>query len=1414
MTNKNLITPDYLFEVSWEVCNKIGGIHTVIATKALNLSKELKDKHILIGPDVWRETEDNPEFIEEPNLLRAWREKAFEEGLRIRVGRWNVSGTPVVILVDFSSYIPRKDEIFSTFWEEFKLDSLSGQWDYVESTLFGYATGKVIESFVKFNTAPHMKVAAQFHEWMTGAGVLYLKSIPLPIATIFTTHATVVGRALAGNGFPLYDNMKQYNPLEKALEFNVLAKYSLEKSAVEQANVFTTVSEITAAECEHFLGRKPDFVTPNGFENSITPKMEHIKESHDLAFDKMQEVATLMTGYEVSENTVMIAISGRYEFENKGIDIYLDALAQLNSSTNLKRDVIAWIFVPAGHNGPDKELLNKKKNGGDYKTTISHSLSNPEWDSVLKKIKELHLLNKESDRVKVLFIPSYLNGNDGVFDMTYYELLCGLDLTVFPSYYEPWGYTPLESLAFGVPTITTTLTGFGLWVKEHSSGENPAISILKRNDSNYLDVVMGVASKVQEVVSLSHDKMGKLRENAKELVEIALWDNQIDYYKRAYSMAISKVIESKGAFPAGVEDKDHLVHKRDVASSRPSWSKIIVTKKLPQSLVNLDAIARNLWWCWNQEAIDLFKLVDKQLWKRCEGNPIYLLDMLSLKRYKELENDHKFLRKLDTVYRQFADYMAAKKEEKGAKIAYFSMEYGLDRSLKIYSGGLGVLAGDYLKESSDMMVPMTAVGLLYKYGYFNQVLSTSGNQIAQYEPQDFRKLPVTPVRDSKGNWVTVSIALPGRNMEARLWKTDVGRTELILLDTDYEENLPEDRAVTHHLYGGNWENRLKQEILLGIGGVRALRALNKKADVYHLNEGHAAFIGIERLKEYTSEQNLSYAEAVEVVRSSSLYTTHTPVPAGHDSFSEDLIREYLSHYPEKLKISWDVLMSLGKIDPDNREEKFSMSNLAANLSQEINGVSRLHGEVSREVLSPIWPGYLPSELHVSYVTNGVHYSTWTAPEWKEIHSEVFGEAFQNHHYDKECFKGIFEIEDSAIWYVRTRLRTRLIRSIKASLSMPATTTHYTPQQVVQIKETLRDDILTIGFARRFATYKRAHLLFSDLDRLDKIVNNPERPVQFFFAGKAHPADKAGQDMIRRIIEVSLLPQFIGRILFVPGYDMTIAKHMVQGSDVWMNTPTRPLEASGTSGQKAAMNGVMHFSVLDGWWVEGYREGAGWALPQEKIYENQDYQDQMDAATIYNMLEHEIAPLFYGKQSSKSTYPSGWIEVIKNTIAYVASNFTTNRMMTDYLEKFYNKLNERHTMVIKDDFKFAREMAQWKKKVRIEWPFIEVVDYIKPDYSKADIILGDKYIAEVALSIGDLKPEDIGVEMIVAENGTDTINNVNKIYEFKFTKLTKGVARYKCEIMAESAGAFNIAGRIYAKHPGLAHRQDFDLVKWL
>lgn len=1404
--------PDYLFEISWEVCNKVGGIHTVIATKALYLSNELKKNHIHIGPDVWRDVEQNPEFTEDPNLFRSWKEEAFKEGFRLRVGRWNVPGKPVAILVDFTQFIPKKDEVLTGLWKYFGVDSISGNWDYIESALFGYSAGKVIESFVKFNISPHHKVVAQFHEWMTGAGLLYLKHTNLPVGTIFTTHATVIGRCIAGKNKPLYDQIEHLNADELAKEYGVVARHSLEKAAATNADVLTTVSEITAVECKQFLGREVDTLTPNGFENSFTPPDEEYDDFRLRARKKLLEVAGIMSSEHYDDDTMIVGISGRYEYNNKGIDVFIDALSRLNTGNYDGKKVVAYIMVPAGNNGPDKDLLAKMQNpASNYKTFVTHYLMD-DYDVISNRIRSLNLNNDAKDKIHIFFVPSYLNGNDGIFNMSYYDLLIGMDLTVFPSYYEPWGYTPLESLAFKVPTTTTTLAGFGLWVLSHCPKDkgHEGIAVIERNDSNYDDVVNGVVGRILEISQLNDKQEEKYRENAKEVSKIALWENNICYYKKAYMLAIEKVINDKGEYPELV-DETPLSYIR-LSSNTPSWTRVSINRQIPTRLRHLDLIAKNLWWCWNQEAIELFTSINPQLWKASKGNPLAMLDMISLSEYKELEKNEVFIEKLDSVYKSFKEYMAQKPAEADPKIAYFCMEYGLDSSLKIYSGGLGILAGDYLKEASDMNVNLTAVGLLYRFGYFTQHLSAFGDQISTYEPQDFMKTPAAPVRDGNGNWVIINVAFPGRNISARVWKVDVGRIKLYLLDTDFEDNLPEDRQVTYQLYGGDWENRLKQELLLGVGGIRLLRALNIEADVYHCNEGHAAFTGVERLREYIVDDNLSFLEAIEVVRSSSLFTTHTPVPAGHDAFSEDLLRAYIAHYPSRLKIDWQTFMELGKANPEDPNEKFSMSFLASNLSQEINGVSWLHGKVSQKIFAALWKGYLPEELHVSYVTNGVHYPTWTAPEWKEIHSEVFGDSFKTHHYNKSCFDGIYQVADKRIWETRQALRHKLIEAVKDCMSDTSATNHYSPRQIVKIKKTLRDDVLTIGFARRFATYKRATLLFTNLDRLNEIVNNPEKPVQFLFAGKAHPADKAGQDLIKRIIDISKMPQFLGKIVFVPNYDISIAKLLVQGVDVWMNNPTRPLEASGTSGEKAVMNGVMHFSVLDGWWVEGYKPGAGWALPMERTYDDQSFQDELDAATIYTILENEIVDMFYEKD--KDGLSADWIQTIKNTVSQVACNFTTNRMMSDYLNQYYIPLLNRQKAMIDDDYHQAREIAFWKKKLRREWPHIRIISFVKPDDSKGTLLLGKECISELVVSIGDLDPEDIGVELVVASQNAKGEYHIKDIFEFKAVDFTDGVATYRTDMIPDNAGQYQIAGRMFAKNRLLPHRQDFELVKWL
>ncbi len=1414
--DKNLLRPDYIFETSWEICNKVGGIHTVISTKALTLAEEYKSNYILIGPDVWRDTSNNPEFLEDPQLFKSWKAKAGEEGLHIRIGRWNIAGNPIVVIVDFQSFTPQKDAIFSKFWETYKLDSLSGQWDYIEPALFGYAASKVIESFIRFNLTIRDTVVAQFHEWMTGTGLLYLRTSLPQVATVFTTHATVLGRSIAGNQLPLYGPLSTYNPDMKAVEFNVTAKQSLEKLSAKHANCFTTVSEITGKECYQFLDKEVDVVTPNGFEDSFVPQKEAYTDGHKNARDKMKEVAKALFG-QVSANPMFIGISGRYEFKNKGIDIFIKSLGELKAKDVLKREVIAFVLIPANHYGPRKDIqsiLNNPEEKNTDGNILTHNLHDADFDPTLREIKHAGLTNGADEKVKVIFVPCYLNGNDGIFNLPYYQLLIGLDLSVFPSYYEPWGYTPLESVAFHVPTITTTLAGFGLWVKEHGPADNHAVQVINRTDTNDYEVVTSIADAILSTSLLDGKGEERIREQAFEVSRIALWSNFIKYYQQAYDIALRDVQEVVVQYTPSKELIDDIPQvDKYQAIDAPKWKRMLINKNIPERLKALEELANNLWWCWNDDAKELFESIDVSAWKGSGKNPVVFLGLISYDKLIALENNSAFMANLNRVYERFTNYMREKESRKDPKIAYFSMEYGLHTSLKIYSGGLGILAGDYLKEASDQNVSMVAVGLLYRYGYFQQAISAHGEQMVFHDSQDFTKIPAIPIRDKQGNWQTISIVFPGRTLYARIWKVQVGRIDLYLLDTDFEDNTESDRSITHHLYGGGEENRFKQEMLLGIGGIRALHTMDIKSDVYHCNEGHAAFIGIERLFEYIHQNNLTFAEALEIVRSSSLFTTHTPVPAGHDSFTEDMMRMYVSHYPGKLKISWEQFMGLGKLNVSDPNERFSMSYLAANLSQEINGVSRLHGRVSQEIFAPMWPGYIPEELNVGYVTNGVHFPTWTASEWKQLYDKYFGADFVNNQLQMDRWNKIYEVPDKEIWRIRSIQRQHMLDHIKDRMRNATTRRYENPKYMVNIAERFNKNVLTIGFARRFATYKRAHLLFRNLTRLARIVNNNEMPVQFIFAGKAHPADKAGQDLIKMIVEISKRPEFLGKIVFLQNYDMELASHLVSGVDVWLNTPTRPLEASGTSGEKAVMNGVLHFSVLDGWWAEGYSKDAGWALPEEAAYDNTDAQDELDAEMLYGLIENEIAPLYYFRDNED--VPTGWVRFIKNSIAKVASNFTTTRMLNDYMNRYYLLLYKRKMEMIKNDYEMAKDLASWKKKVFRSWESIEVLSVKTPDVLKEQILVGQEYKCEVAIDLNELSPDDIGVEFLVVEMLSE--NGPIQLYdhkEFQLAGVSGRTAIYEVSLLPFKTGAFDFGIRMFPKNPALPHRQDFHLVKWI
>lgn len=868
-------------------------------------------------------------------------------------------------------------------------------------------------------------------------------------------------------------------------------------------------------------------------------------------------------------------------------------------------------------------------------------------------------------------------------------------------------------------------------------------------------------------------------------------------------------------------------------SNTPNWKTVTVKSHIPEALKKLDEIAHNLWWTWNIEGLELFHSLDKELWRKVDKNPIELLSKISYKRLKELANDKELVARMNSVYDKFRAYMDVKPDAKRASVAYFCMEYGLNHILKIYSGGLGILAGDYLKEASDSNVDMCAVGFLYRYGYFTQTLSMDGQQIANYNTEDFDRLPIERVLDAEGNQIVVDVPFPNYQVHAAIWRVNVGRISLYLLDTDNELNSEFDRSITHSLYGGDWENRLKQEYLLGIGGMLALQKLGIKKDVYHCNEGHAALCNVQRLVDYV-ESGLSFTEALELVRASSLYTVHTPVPAGHDYFEEGLFGKYMGSFPGRLGISWDDFMGLGRTNPDDRGEKFCMSTFLCKTCQEVNGVSWLHGKVSQQMFKGIWGGYMPDEnypdheirdhegwfdlynlhaeeSHVGYVTNGVHLPTWTAKEWQAVYNKYFDKNFLNDQSNGKIWEKIYEVPDEVVWNTRVKLKTKLIEYIRGRFRDTWLKNQGDPSRVVSLLDKINPNALLIGFARRFATYKRAHLLFSDLDRLAKIVNNPDYPVQFLFAGKSHPADGAGQGLIKKIFEISQRPEFIGKILFLENYDMQLARRLVSGVDIWMNTPTRPLEASGTSGEKALMNGVVNLSVLDGWWYEGYREGAGWALTDRRTYQNQDHQDRLDASTIYTMLEQEIIPLYYSH--NRKGYSENWIRTVKNSIAQIAPQYTMKRQLDDYFDRFYNKEAARFKEISADGYKKAKEIAAWKELVAERWDNIRVVSSERSENLASATLISDKEFSVKHVVDEQGLDDAIGIDLVVLTTGANGKDSIYQVFPMNVTKHEGNFYTFELKASIDLAGSFKVAYRMYPKSKNLVHRQDFSYVRW-
>jgi len=842
----------------------------------------------------------------------------------------------------------------------------------------------------------------------------------------------------------------------------------------------------------------------------------------------------------------------------------------------------------------------------------------------------------------------------------------------------------------------------------------------------------------------------------------------------------------------------------------------VVAPNLPARLQPLREMAMNLWYSWSWDAKRLFIRMDSDLWDACSHNPIRMLGRIPQERLEEFARDESFVASVERTYEQFRAALGrpgwferAHPDRKGDTIAYFSAEFGLDVALPIYSGGLGVLSGDHLKTASDLGLPLAGVGLLYSRGYGRQYLNADGWQQEEYPENDWYTSPVTLEREAQGKPREITVGLAGSDVRVRIWRVDVGRVPLYLLDTNIDGNPPEHRGITAQLYGGDRENRLKQEIILGVGGVRALRALGIRPSVYHINEGHSALLVLERIRGLVTEEKLSFEEAREAVWASNVFTTHTPVPAGNERFDPGLVWRYLAPLAGGLRVAPEALMELGRAAGTNGDGPFCMTTLSLRLSAHCNGVSELHGRVSRGLWSGLWPGVPEDEVPIGHVTNGVHVSSWVSHDLEGLFHTYIGPRYQDEPWSAPAWSRVDHIPDGELWRTHESRRERLVFYARRKLRAQLLRHGAAPSEVARADETLDARALTIGFARRFATYKRAVLLFNDPDRLAKIVSDPHRPVQFIFAGKSHPQDQPGKEFIKAIYHWSRDPRFRSHLVFLEDHDMELGRYMVQGVDVWLNTPRRPHEASGTSGMKAAMNGALHMSVLDGWWAEAYAPGVGWAIGGGETYADEGYQDFVESRAIYDLLEQEIVPLYYTRD--KLELPRGWIGRMKASVKALAPRFSSHRMVMDYAERRYVAGMKARGALEKDGWKGAREVAAWRAKVRSAWSSVRVLTI--ESQADGELKVGREFQVRANVELGSLRPDDVAVE--IASGPLDTEGRLQDAVSSRMSPESQegGVHRFTAMVPCRASGRHGFAVRVLPSHPALVHPYDEGLIAW-
>jgi phosphorylase/glycogen(starch) synthase len=1415
----------HLFEVSWEVCNKVGGIHTVITSKLAAAGAAYGEHYTLLGPLV----DNADQVVASDDPVTAAMSRALEaRGIPHRIGRWRGFEQARVLLVGFRDRFDL-DKLLYSYWQQFGVDSIAGGWDYIEPVLFSTACGQAIEAIFQETITEPGRVVAHFHEWMCGGGLLHVKKAVPEIGTVFTTHATVLGRSMAGAGRDIYARDARIDPAEEARARGVSAKHSLEVACAREADCFTTVSEVTADEAARMLGIRPDLVVCNGFDLDAAGELAQIRARGREARARLLGLAGNFLGRELHDETRLWISSGRYEFHNKGYDVFLEALARLDR--HLREEpatppVVAWFQVASGNAGLDEDVRQRVLEGAPQllggSRLATHRLHDETHDPVVGTCLRLGLRNEPDNRVLVLLTSAYLDGRDGLLDMPYYDALAAADLGVFPSFYEPWGYTPLEAVALGVPAITSDLAGFGRWADGLKGGTGHAVSVIARADRGDEAVIGDLLAVLEDHARLDERALDPIRQRARQIASRATWRSFFGGYDRAYSMAADRAMQRLDSLDTSAFSDDLFISFKGAGGPGPHYRSFTVITTLPEEISGLNEIAHNLWWSWHPEAEELFEDLDPALWERTRHNPVALLAAVSESALAERAADAAFVKRYKRVLGDLRAYLADDGFDLEADpalrpegpVAYFSMEFCLHESLPIYSGGLGVLSGDHLKSASDLGIPLVAVGLLYRQGYFEQHLDADGDQVEQYPFLDTSKLPLRLLTGADGKEIRIAVELAGRPVQARAFEVGVGRVRLFLLDPDVDENTPRDRQIAWRLYGGDRRTRLEQELLLGIGGVRLLEdELHLRPGVYHLNEGHCGFLVFERIRRLMRDRGLSFPEAREAAKASSVFTTHTPVPAGNETFEPGLVREYFGRLAEELGIDCETVLEMGRSRSEDGGEPFSMTVLGLKISSRANGVSKLHGAVCREMWRDVWKDVAVEEVPIGSITNGVHLTSWLGRPMRRLLGQYLDLRWDRNHDDPDIWAQVDEVPDDRLWTEHLTQKRRLLAEVERRVVEDYARRGEDPQLIRETVRRLEPETLTLGFARRFASYKRAHLLLRDPQRLARLLSDPERPMRLLVAGKAHPADGVGKDLIRKVVEAARTPELRGRIIYLENYNMALGRLMTQGVDVWLNTPIRPHEASGTSGMKVVPNGGLNCSIRDGWWDEACADDRGFTIDSGTSYKNREHQDEADAHSLFDLLERRVVPLYY--ERDEGGVPAGWVAMMKRGLATMAPVFNTMRMLKEYYGTMYLPAARRGAALGDDDFAGIRRLTAWKRRIAARFSTVQIEEVfikgITGETLPSDAVLE----LEMFVRLGRLQPAELRAELVIGTGDAEGFAGSPQVIPFGEPRPVNGTGLVRLQLSHRVAGSgsYRWAARIVPVHPLLDSTQETGLAQW-